>query len=239
MEQSAFKIEGMTCQNCVQTITGRLSNIAGVQDINVSLENKEVVLNADRPIKLAEAIYAITDLTKYKISSLSPSASNTNPSPSKLKTYKPLIIIFSYVFLVSVAFQISQGSFHLHLFMNHIMAGFFIGLSFFKFLDLKAFAESFSSYDPIAQRWLFYGKIYPFIELTLGALFIAGVYLNIANMLTIIVLAATTYGVYNRLQSKSNFQCACLGTGFSLPLSWVTISENLVMICMAAFQLFN
>ena len=136
-----------------------------------------------------------------------------------------------------MAYQVSLGSFNSHLFMNHIMAGFFIGLSFFKFLDLKAFAESFSSYDPIAQRWLSYGYIYPFIELILGLLFIAGKFLLIANSATVIVLTLTTYGVYKRLQSKSSFQCACLGTTFNLPLSNVTIAENLIMIVMSLYSI--
>ncbi len=131
----------------------------------------------------------------------------------------------------------SLGFFDSHLFMNHLMAGFFIGLSFFKFLDLKAFAESFSSYDPIAQRWLNYGYIYPFIELTIGLMFIASLALPLANALTIFILSASTIGVYKRLQSKSAFQCACLGTTFNLPLSNVTIAENLMMILMATYAL--
>jgi hypothetical protein len=119
------------------------------------------------------------------------------------------------------------------------MAGFFIGFSFFKFLDLKAFSDSFSSYDPIAQRFPKYGYIYPLIELLIGLLFITGKALIIANALTLIVLSITTYGVFKRLQTKSDFQCACLGTTFNLPLSNVTIAENIVMILMSMYGLFH
>ena len=122
--------------------------------------------------------------------------------------------------------------------MNHLMAGFFIGLSFFKFLDLKSFATAFANYDPIAKKWKPYGAIYPFVELTLGFLFIADKFLNFANVMTIVVLTATTIGVYNKIKSKSNFQCACLGAGFNLPLSNVTIFENLAMVAMASIGLF-
>ena len=121
--------------------------------------------------------------------------------------------------------------------MNHLMAGFFISLSFFKFLDLKAFAESFAAYDPIAKRWMQYAYAYPFIELALGLMFIGHFALRPANVLTILILSFTTFGVYQKLRKKSSFQCACLGTSFNLPLSNVTIAENLAMISMAILGL--
>lgn len=150
-------------------------------------------------------------------------------------TYKPLIITFTFVFLISLAVQINLGHWHWHLFMSSIMAGFFIGLSFFKFLDLKSFAEAFSNYDPIAQKFVSYGLIYPFIELLLGLAYIAGVGLLIANISTTLVLSFTTYGVVKMLRSNQKFQCACLGAGFNLPLSKVTVIENLAMIAMAFY----
>jgi len=238
-----FSIQGMTCQSCVKTITEKVSGITGVISVNVSLEKKLVEIIASRTILLSEVSTALADLPKYNVQNTKPRIRtvNTDPLPqtSLLKTYKPLIVVFIFIILASSAYQISLGAFNSHLFMNHIMAGFFVGLSFFKFLDLKAFAESFSSYDPLAQRWLSYGYVYPFIELLLGLLFIAGKFLLIANAATVIVLTLTTYGVYKRLQSKSAFQCACLGTSFNLPLSNVTIGENLVMIAMGVYGLLS
>ena len=239
---STFSVEGMTCQACVKTITDRVSAISDVASVDVSLEGKRVDILANRSITLSEINNVIVNLPKYKIHDFNtPIAVTAKPisEVSLLKTYKPLIAIFAFIFLVSLAYQISLGAFNYHLFMNHMMAGFFIGLSFFKFLDLKAFAESFSGYDPLAKRWLSYGYAYPFVELFLGLLFIAGKALMFANTLTVIVLAVTTYGVYKRLQSKSQFQCACLGTTFSLPLSNVTIFENAVMIMMAVYSILS
>ena len=180
---------------------------------------------------------ALASSPKYKVSELKNQTPTVEKKESVLKTYKPLILVFTFVLLVSLAYQVSLDAFLSHLFMNHIMAGFFIGLSFFKFFDLNAFSKSFSSYDPIAQRWQGYGKVYPFIELLLGLLFVSGEMLLLASAFTILILSITTYGVYLRLQSKSKFQCACLGTGFNLPLSNVTITENLVMIAMASYSL--
>ncbi len=231
METSTFTITGMTCESCVKTVTDRISKISGVTSTDVSLKNKTAQITADRKIQLTEVSSALASTPKYQ------ATEDTVVKESFFKTYKPLLIVFAFVFLVSIAYQISVGIFNHHSFMNHLMAGFFIGLSFFKFLDLKAFSLSFSSYDPLAQRWLSYGLIYPFIELFLGLLFISGKFLFFANTATILILSLTTYGVYLRFQSKSPFQCACLGTTFNLPLSNVTITENMVMILMAIYSL--
>lgn len=236
MEQSIYAIEGMTCQSCVKTIKEKISSISGVVKAKVSLEDGSVEILSKEKIDLKKVSESLSDLPKYKVSLIGNSP--VIQKVSILKTYKPLITIFSFILLISLAFQISSGFFQPHLFMNHIMAGFFIGLSFFKFLDLKAFAASFSGYDPLAKKWRAYGYIYPFIEITLGFLFVENRALLLANTMTIVVLSLTTFGVYKKLQSKSQFQCACLGTSFNLPLSNVTIFENVVMILMAVFGLF-
>lgn len=243
MEQSIFAIEGMTCQSCVNTITEKTLSISGVTSAIVSLENKNLEVWSEKKIDLSLISKTLSDLPKYRISQpVTQKAQVVNAAvtikDSMLKTYKPLITVFVFIIIFSLAFQMSQGFFEPHLFMNHIMAGFFIGLSFFKFLDMKAFAESFSSYDPVAQKWLYYGYIYPCIELMLGFLFVANSALPLANTLTVVILSLTTIGVYRRLQSKSQFQCACLGTSFNLPLSNVTIFENVFMIFMATYSLF-
>lgn len=239
---SKYSINGMTCESCVKTITVTILKIPDVISVQVSLKDKAAHITSNRKIELNEVRRALSENTKYSVSEYQ-SAITVDTAPTNkakqsiLTTYKPLIMVFAFIFLVSFAYQISLGNFNSHIFMNHIMAGFFIGLSFFKFLDLNAFSESFSSYDPLAQKWLVYGKTYPFIELLLGLLFTSGKALVFANAITTILLSLTTYGVYIRLQSKTKFQCACLGTAFSLPLSKVTIVENLAMILMALINL--
>lgn len=235
MFQSQFSILGMTCEACVKTVTEKLSSIEGVNNVTVKLDEKQATIVSDKKISLPDVRKALSESPKYTAQEYNTQIVETEAS--LLKTYKPLVAIFVFVILVSLAFQTSLPVFTPRLFMNHLMAGFFVGLSFFKFLDLTAFSESFSSYDPLAQKWNGYGKIYPFVELYIGLLFISGKMLTLANVLTILVLSLTTYGVYLRLQSNSKFQCACLGTTFNLPLSNVTIGENVAMILMALYGL--
>ena len=234
MINNKYKISGMTCEACVQKVTEAVRKIPGVVSAEVSLGKQSIDTKSAGGTDIATVQKALDPFFKYQVSEWQDGHLEAGQEPvSLLKTYKPLILIFGYVFFVSFALQISQGHFDFHIFMNHIMAGFFIGLSFFKFLDLQKFAESFSSYDPIAQKFLVYGFVYPFLELLIGLLFISNRFLVIANVSTIIILSATTYGVWKSLKRKSKIQCACAGVGFNLPLSWVTIFENLIMIAMA------
>ncbi len=82
---------------------------------------------------------------------------------SRLETFKPLILIFLFIAVVSVIATIEGGQINLMKWMNYFMAGFFITFSFFKFLDLRAFVDSYSMYDLLAKRVRTYGFVYPFI----------------------------------------------------------------------------
>lgn len=233
-----FAIEGMTCESCVGKITEKLKAIPHVQNVNVNLKEGMASIESHQGVPLSALSEVLISLPKYKVHDEffeRAKPSGTVQKESTLTTYKPLILIFTYIFLTALSYQVYQRKFHFHLFMNHMMAGFFIGLSFFKFLDLKSFAESFSGYDPIAQKFSKYGLIYPFIEIILGLMLIAEVGLLYANFVTIVILSSTTIGVIKRLQTKSKIQCACAGAGFNLPLSNVTVFENTVMIMMAFF----
>tara|TARA_B100000686_G_scaffold312526_1_gene357141 strand:+ start:765 stop:977 length:213 start_codon:yes stop_codon:yes gene_type:complete len=47
MKQELIKVEGMTCQHCVQTITRALNKISGLNSIDIILDNKEVNVRFD------------------------------------------------------------------------------------------------------------------------------------------------------------------------------------------------
>lgn len=213
-----------------------------MDSIVVNLSDKSATINSEHAINLQAVQNKLAGFSKYSVLNFSESISDKklniseNLVVSKFTTYKPLIILFGYVFLVSASYQIYHKHFDFHLFMNHLMAGFFIGLSFFKLLNLKAFAGSFTGYDPLARKWPSYAMIYPFVELGLGLLFISGAYLLAANVVTVFILASTTIGVVVKLRNKSKLLCACAGAGFNLPLSGVTVFENVAMMLMAGYN---
>ena len=170
MESSTFTIEGMTCQSCVKTIKETLTRLANVVSVDVNLEKKSVAIAADRKIGLSEVTSALITSPKYKVSAIT-----EIKQESLLKTYKPLITVFSFILLASLAYQVSTGVFNSHVFMNHLMAGFFLVFAFFKLLNIKAFANAYANYDLLANRWHGWGIIYPFIELALGLAYLTGV----------------------------------------------------------------
>ena len=123
--------------------------------------------------------------------------------------------------------------------MNYFMAGFFIVFSFFKLLDLKGFADSYSMYDIVAKKIKLYGLIYPFIELALGIAYLIAFNPIVTNTATIIVMGVSSIGVIQSVLKKQKIQCACLGAVFNLPMSTVTIIEDLLMIAMATISLLT
>ena len=98
---------------------------------------------------------------------------------------------------------------------------------------------SFRMYDPIAKQAPIYGYIYPFIEVLLGMMFLIRFEINIALILTVIVLGITTIGVTQVLVSKRSIKCACLGTTLNLPMTEATFIENALMIIMAFLLIFS
>jgi hypothetical protein len=75
------------------------------------------------------------------------------------------------------------------------MAGFFLVFSFFKLLDLKGFAESYSSYDISAKRWMALGYIYAFIELALSLAYLLRFDSIITNVVILVVMSISIVGV--------------------------------------------
>lgn len=148
-------------------------------------------------------------------------------------TYNVILILFVYLISISYLLTISTHN----NFMLYLMGLFFLIFSFFKVIHLFKFKKSFARYDPFAKIFPIYGYIYPFIEIVLGALFIIGLYLEIISLITIVVLSSTTFGVLNQLRKGEIIECACLGVVFNLPLSKVTVFENVIMILMALWHI--
>ena len=92
-------------------------------------------------------------------------------------------------------------------------------------------------YDLLAKRVYSYGYIYPFIELGLGIAYLIDFSPILTNAVTLIVMLFSSIGVIKAVMSKQKIRCACLGTGFNLPMTTVTIIEDLLMAAMAAWML--
>jgi len=129
-------------------------------------------------------------------------------------------------------------------FMVLYMGIFFVVFSLFKMPDWKGFVQAFREYDLIAKAVKPYAYIYPLIELTLGVLYFVNYfhgdfYLNVLAGITLILLGIGGIGVAIKLAKKEKFQCACLGTWIKVPLTKVTLLEDVLMVAMALVLLFS
>jgi hypothetical protein len=123
--------------------------------------------------------------------------------------------------------------------MRYFMAGFFLSFAFFKLLDIPAFADAYAGYDLLAARWRGWGYVYPFVELGLGAAYLANWQPVLTNGVTLVVMGFSAIGVIQAVMNKRKIRCACLGAVFQLPMSTVTIVEDVGMVLMAGGLLWT
>jgi len=229
--KQTFYIDGITCMSCVAKLKEFYIEKQGVSEVDIEKESGKVTLSTNQ--KLSEATLSDGLAEKYTLRA-SPVFSE-NVEVSKWKQLYPLYLIGAYLFAFN-GYRWATSS--LEDAMLDFMGGFFLVFSFFKFLDLKGFAPSFGMYDPIAKKLPFYGKVYPFLEVILGALFIARFEVQILLYITLVILGSTTLGVIRSLLDKRQIQCACLGTALKLPMTEATFIENAVMLAMTFYMLF-
>ncbi len=156
------------------------------------------------------------------------------------RSYIPLIVIFLLLLVSSAAVSFHDyqvGAFAFPKAISYFMAGFFIVFAGFKLMDLKGFAEGYSTYDLLAQRWFGYGYIYPFIELGFGLAMLVGLMSSTLLWAEIIVMLFSGIGVSIKLAKGEEFQCACLGTFLKVPLTKITLFEDFGMALLALILL--
>lgn len=149
-----------------------------------------------------------------------------------LATYYPLLLIFAFLVVISFA-----GAATWHDWMLNFMAGFFMAFSFFKLLDIKGFSDAYATYDLLAKRWHVYGYIYPFLELALGLGFLFRFHVPFLLIASIVLMSFSSLGVIQALYENKKIRCACLGVVLNLPMSTITLIEDLGMVAMSVLML--
>ena len=239
-----YSIQGMTCNNCKASVEKKLNEIEHITSVSVNIEKAEAEVNMSKHVDieiLKKALpekYTLTEKKERNVFGVSEVSSlSMETEKSKLQQLKPLLLIIFYIATASVLLHYRSWSWSA--FMLDFMGLFYIVFSFFKMLDLKGFPESFAMYDPLAKQVFVYGKVYPFIETILGLMFLMRFEINIALIVTLVVLGITTIGVTKTLLNNKAIRCACLGTALKLPMTEATFIENAIMIVMAILMLFN
>lgn len=231
-----YQITGMTCTSCESKVKLALLLVENVTAVEVSKEENSATITMNKHIALTDLQKALD--SKYQISAIHHNEMEEQ-AKSWFETYKPILLIFFYISLITVLIQFKNEKINLMEGMQHFMAGFFLVFSFFKLLNLKGFAESYVMYDVLAKKIPVWGYIYALIELALGIAFLINFNPLLTNSITFIVMSVSIIGVLQSVLNKKKIQCACLGAIFNLPMSTVTIIEDALMIVMSGIMILN
>lgn len=154
----------------------------------------------------------------------------------KIKDFLPLISIVSLILLFTAFRQYYYG-FSWEGAMIDFMAGFFLVFGVFKIINLSEFAQAYSLYDIVSGLIPVYAYIYPFIEIALGLCYLFRYQLFAANIITLILMVIGSIGVLLALLKKETLICACMGALFKIPMTYVTLAEDLIMGIMALIMI--
>lgn len=153
-----------------------------------------------------------------------------------IRDFLPLIGMFTLVIFGATAWNYLEGG-EVMRWMELFMGMFFILFGLLKASNLKNFVSAYRMYDILAMRSRAYAYAYPFIELALGALYVMALFPLLTNAITLVVMLVSAWGVYRKLASGEPIMCACLGAVFKVPMTWVTLGEDLLMAVMAGAML--
>ena len=157
------------------------------------------------------------------------------------KTYMPVIALFSIAALsaVSVTWLVSTSVF------SNMTLPWFIAISMIllglqKLKDIQSFADMFLNYDLLARAWPPYGKIYPFLEAGAGLLMFAGILTWLSAPVALVFGPIGAVSVFKAVYiDKRDLTCACVGGNTNVPLGFISLLENLMMVGMAVWILFK
>jgi copper chaperone CopZ len=234
-----YAVTGMTCGGCAQRVSAALNGVDGVAEAAVTLAPPQARLKLSKPISPGVLNAALQRIGAYALSETAGAPPQPTVAVGKApESLYPLFLIVGYIAVtVGLVTFVSADRATATGFMTNFMAGFFLVFSFFKLLDLRGFADAYRSYDLVAKVLPGWGFVYPFIELGLGVAYLLRISPIATNGLTLALMLVGSLGVFRALLNKRAILCACLGTALKLPMTKVTLVEDLGMAAMAAAML--
>lgn len=174
----------------------------------------------------------------------SPSASDTETpmihAESNRREWLKLGGVYFVIMLCATIMAYVLG-FDLQIWLEWFMGGFLIIFGSFKLIGYESFVMLFPQYDPIAARSKIYTMVYPFIELFLGFLYVANLLPVFRDLVTLFIFGIGAWGVlqYTKRSQGEAIQCACLGNVIKLPLSTVTLIEDVLMAVLSVIMMIG
>jgi glutaredoxin len=159
--------------------------------------------------------------------------------PKGVTTYKPVIALFTVAAFLAVAVTwLTLGTVFVGRTVEWFISISMVLLGLQKLQDVERFATMFLNYDLLAQRWVRYGYVYPFVETGAGLLMMAGIFTWLSAPAALFVASIGAVSVFKAVYiDKRELKCACVGGDSKVPLGFVSLTENLMMVGMAIWML--
>lgn len=229
-ETTTFTITGMTCQKCVKGVRERIKAVSGVTDVVVVLDPGRATVTGTA-ITADKLNGALAD-TSYRAYDLS---AKTN-LVAYLRFYRPLLIMSGIVLVFALAHVAAYG-WSDHVFMQYLMAGYFIFFGALKVVGWSGFVASYRQYDDLAKRSRLYARLYPLLEVSIGMTYYIGVLWLPFDIFVGLLMTQKAFSTWRIVRQGAIVQCACLGSFFSIPVTRVTVFEDLLMAVMAFYMI--
>jgi copper chaperone CopZ len=226
-------IKGMTCNSCKEKIEGVLKDTSNIDSFEISFDSRSVTLDSKEDVSIETLNHALAQKGDFMLTDKKPSS-----ALQVLKKFAPLITMFALVTAYTIYGQVSFGSFYLHHAMADFMGAFFLLFGLLKVINLHKFAVSYGKYDLIAQKVPAWGYVYPLFELAFAYAYFTQTHLLLVNFFVFVLMSLKAYSVNKKLSKGESIQCACLGAFFNIPITKVTVIEDVVMALMACVMLF-
>ena len=157
----------------------------------------------------------------------------------KATSYQPVITIFLITALMAFATSFAlKGSIFAPRTIGWFISFSMTVLALLKLQNLEGFSTVFLNYDILAKKWVTYSYIYPFAEAIAGILMIAGALNWISIPLALFIGTVGAISVFKAVYiDKRELKCACVGGDSNVPLGFISLTENLMMIGMAVSML--
>ncbi|WP_292022399.1 MULTISPECIES: glutaredoxin [unclassified Brevundimonas] len=154
-------------------------------------------------------------------------------------SYTPVLAVFAVALLIAAAIAwLRFGTLASASILPDFIATAMCLLAMLKLQDVEKFSTMFLNYDLLAQKWPGYGYVYPFAELGAGVLMLAGALTWLSAPVALIIGGVGAVSVFKAVYvDKRELKCACVGGASNVPLGFVSLTENLMMIAMATAML--
>ncbi|MBJ6373099.1 glutaredoxin family protein [Sedimentitalea arenosa] len=156
-------------------------------------------------------------------------------------TYTPVFALFGMAALMAAAgVWAGFGTLVTRHFPEWFIAISMCLLALQKLRDVESFSTMFLNYDLLARRWVPYSYVYPFAEALAGVLMLSGVLIWLAAPVALIIGTIGAVSVFKAVYiERRELKCACMGGASDVPLGFVSLTENLMMVAMALWMLLG